>query len=150
MFIGIRESQVRRMMESALSAAGLQDPSALVLFGGDSHKPDLLYIMLIYYSFTENAALPHGSGTDRVLRKHDLRLIDTGGVLYGYHSDVTRVTPSTFSSTTDTFLTLVAMTDLRTARLYHPPRKPSHLGLCSRSPKCRHRYSTQRCCHRQS
>ena len=38
-----------------------------------------------------NAALPHGSGTDRALRKHDLTLIDTGGALYGYYSDVTRV-----------------------------------------------------------
>lgn len=35
MYIGIRESQVRRMMESALAAAGLQDIFALVLFGGD-------------------------------------------------------------------------------------------------------------------
>jgi Xaa-Pro aminopeptidase len=40
---------------------------------------------------TENAALPHGSGTDRVLGKTDFILIDTGGVLFGYHSDVTRV-----------------------------------------------------------
>lgn len=39
----------------------------------------------------ENAALPHGTGTDRVLGRSDLILIDTGGVLFGYHSDVTRV-----------------------------------------------------------
>lgn len=39
----------------------------------------------------ENAALPHGAGTDRVLDKSDLILIDTGGVLFGYNSDVTRV-----------------------------------------------------------
>lgn len=43
-------------------------------------------------SWTEdNAALPHGAGTDRVLGTSDLILIDTGGVLFGYHSDVTRV-----------------------------------------------------------
>lgn len=39
----------------------------------------------------DNAALPHGTGTDRVLGSSDLILIDTGGVLFGYHSDVTRV-----------------------------------------------------------
>ena len=44
-----------------------------------------------YLHRTENAALPHGSGTDRVLGKHDFVLIDTGGGLHGYQSDVTRV-----------------------------------------------------------
>ena len=39
----------------------------------------------------ENAALPHGSGTDRVLGKSDFILIDGGGSLHGYVSDVTRV-----------------------------------------------------------
>lgn len=39
----------------------------------------------------ENAALPHGHGSDRVLGKHDFILIDGGGTLHGYHSDVTRV-----------------------------------------------------------
>lgn len=38
----------------------------------------------------ENAALPHGSGTDRALGKHDFTLIDTGGLLHSYGSDVTR------------------------------------------------------------
>jgi hypothetical protein len=51
MYIGIRESQVRHMTESALSAAGLEDSSALVLFGGDYSNSDLLYIVPIYSFF---------------------------------------------------------------------------------------------------
>ena len=35
MYMGMRESQVREMMENALSVAGLYEPWALVLFGGD-------------------------------------------------------------------------------------------------------------------
>lgn len=35
MYLGIRESQVRRLMENALAAAGLKDNFALVLFGGN-------------------------------------------------------------------------------------------------------------------
>lgn len=71
MYIGIRESQVRQLIDQALAVAGVTDRWALVLFG-------------------ENAALPHGSGTDRVLGQSDLVLIDTGGSLHEYHSDVTR------------------------------------------------------------
>lgn len=71
MYIGIRESQVRQLIDRALAVAGVTDRWALVLFG-------------------ENAALPHGSGTDRVLGQSDLVLIDTGGSLHEYHSDVTR------------------------------------------------------------
>lgn len=78
MYIGIRESQVKDLIDQALTVAGVTDRWALVLFG-------------------ENAALPHGSGTDRVLGQSDLILIDTGGSLYEYHSDVTRtfVLPNT-------------------------------------------------------
>lgn len=71
MYIGIRESQVRVMIDEALAAAGLAERWALVLFG-------------------ENAALPHGSGSDRALGKADFVLIDAGGTLLEYHSDVTR------------------------------------------------------------
>ncbi|KAG2149388.1 peptidase M24, structural domain-containing protein [Suillus clintonianus] len=71
MYIGIRESQVLAMVDESLAVAGLTERWALVLFG-------------------ENAALPHGSGSDRVLGKADLILIDTGGVLFEYNSDVTR------------------------------------------------------------
>lgn len=34
MYIGIRESEARRLIETALSSAGLQNPGALTLFGG--------------------------------------------------------------------------------------------------------------------
>lgn len=71
MYIGIRESQVRVMIDEALAAAGLTERWALVLFG-------------------ENAALPHGSGSDRALGKSDFILIDAGGLLFEYNSDVTR------------------------------------------------------------
>ncbi|KAG1736725.1 peptidase M24, structural domain-containing protein [Suillus lakei] len=71
MYIGVRESQVRAMVDEALAVAGLTERWALVLFG-------------------ENAALPHGSGSDRALGKADFILIDAGGVLLEYHSDVTR------------------------------------------------------------
>ncbi|KZT01732.1 Creatinase/aminopeptidase, partial [Laetiporus sulphureus 93-53] len=70
-YVGIRGSKARQLIVKALSAAGLQNPSALILF-------------------RENAALPHGSGTDRVLGAHDFALIDSDGSLHGYHSDVTR------------------------------------------------------------
>ncbi|KAJ1307321.1 hypothetical protein OPQ81_001427 [Rhizoctonia solani] len=71
MYIGIRESQVKQLMNLALSSAGLKNAFALVQFG-------------------ENAALPHGSGSDRTLLSQDMVLIDTGGSLHGYQSDVTR------------------------------------------------------------
>jgi Xaa-Pro aminopeptidase len=72
MNIGVRESQVRGWMSDALASAGLTDTWSLVLFG-------------------ENAALPHGTGSDRALGKADMALIDTGGDVHGYGSDVTRV-----------------------------------------------------------
>jgi Xaa-Pro aminopeptidase len=72
MNIGVRESQVRGWMSDALASAGLTDTWSLVLFG-------------------ENAALPHGTGSDRALGKADMALIDTGGNVHGYGSDVTRV-----------------------------------------------------------
>ncbi|CCO30351.1 putative peptidase C18A7.01 [Rhizoctonia solani AG-1 IB] len=71
MYIGIRESQVKQLMALALSSAGLKNSFALVQFG-------------------ENAALPHGSGSDRTLFARDMVLIDTGGSLHDYQSDVTR------------------------------------------------------------
>lgn len=42
--------------------------------------------------FIENAALPHGSGTEnRTLTNKDFVLLDTGGTFQGYFSDMTRV-----------------------------------------------------------
>ncbi|KZT02164.1 Creatinase/aminopeptidase [Laetiporus sulphureus 93-53] len=71
-YIGMRVFDARQLIVKVLSAAGLQNPSAFTLFG-------------------ENAALPHGTGTDRVLGAHDFALIDCDGSLHGYHSDVTRI-----------------------------------------------------------
>lgn len=45
----------------------------------------------IIYGYPENAALPHGSGTDRALGAHDFVLVDCDAGLHGYRSDVTRV-----------------------------------------------------------
>jgi Xaa-Pro aminopeptidase len=59
------------MITEAIRATGQETNGALVLFG-------------------PNAALPHGSGTDRTLGIHDLILIDAGGSLHGYFSDITR------------------------------------------------------------
>ncbi|KAJ3851544.1 Creatinase/aminopeptidase [Lentinula lateritia] len=71
MTIGMKESEARRMMSMALKVAGLDNGGCLTLFG-------------------ENAALPHGSGSDRVLGQSDFALFDCGGSLHGYVSDVTR------------------------------------------------------------
>jgi Xaa-Pro aminopeptidase len=72
MRIGMRESQVRGMVTDALKSAGLSNNWVLALFG-------------------DNAALPHGGGADRVLGETEFILIDAGGSLQGYGSDVTRV-----------------------------------------------------------
>jgi len=69
--LGIRESEARAMMAAALSTLGLKHGSCLTLFG-------------------ENAALPHGSGTDRTLSNSDFALFDCTASLYGYYSDITR------------------------------------------------------------
>src|ERR1700761_573283 len=71
--IGMQAAPIRRMLGKALQLAGLQsaDSTGIVLFGAD-------------------AALPHGGATDRELTKNDLVLIDVGGTLHGYHSDITR------------------------------------------------------------
>ncbi|KAJ7093234.1 Creatinase aminopeptidase [Mycena epipterygia] len=71
MYFGIRESEARAMMRDTLTWAGLKDGGCLTLFG-------------------ENAALPHGSGTDRILGKTDFALFDCTASLHGYQSDVTR------------------------------------------------------------
>ncbi|VDC05991.1 unnamed protein product [Peniophora sp. CBMAI 1063] len=71
MHIGSRESEVQALVADALGFAGLTGGWGLVLFG-------------------ENAALPHGSGSDRELGPEDFALLDIGGSLHGYVSDVTR------------------------------------------------------------
>ncbi|WVF67455.1 hypothetical protein IAT40_002211 [Kwoniella sp. CBS 6097] len=71
MHIGITESQTAKILEEEMAKTGLVGGEALILFG-------------------ENAALPHGSGTDRKLGKKDMILIDAGGKWGGYVSDITR------------------------------------------------------------
>ncbi|KAJ7445714.1 Creatinase/aminopeptidase [Mycena galericulata] len=71
LYFGIHESTASAMMKAALTSAGLDDGGCLTLFG-------------------ENAALPHGSGTDRALGKADFALFDCTASLHGYQSDVTR------------------------------------------------------------
>ncbi|MEM7675308.1 MAG: Xaa-Pro peptidase family protein [Myxococcota bacterium] len=72
--VGMRESQLRRLIVEAQRAAGLSRVWALVLFG-------------------PNAAFPHGTGKERTLAKGDFVLVDTGGQLHGYCSDITRTWP---------------------------------------------------------
>lgn len=96
MKIGIYESEVQAMISSALGDAGLKGGYGLVLFGGK--KSDALRLkpseLNAHPLKTENAALPHGSGTNRQLEASDFTLIDCGGTLHDYNSDITRVCTS--------------------------------------------------------
>jgi Xaa-Pro dipeptidase len=67
---GLRESELRERISRAHSRLGVRG-GALVLFG-------------------PNSALPHGSRRERVLREGDVVLVDGGGSVNGYRSDVTR------------------------------------------------------------
>ncbi|MGB1699764.1 MAG: M24 family metallopeptidase [Nannocystaceae bacterium] len=79
---GMREDEVRALVTQAQVAAGLERVWALVLFGA-------------------NASFPHGTNQRRVLAEDDLVLVDTGGFLHGYASDVTRTWPATEASRVD-------------------------------------------------
>jgi Xaa-Pro dipeptidase len=68
---GIHEREFAELVRAAQVAAGLSDPWALVLFG-------------------PNAAYPHGTPEGRELAEGDLILVDTGGFLHGYASDISR------------------------------------------------------------
>ncbi|BEI87626.1 uncharacterized protein CcaverHIS019_0103440 [Cutaneotrichosporon cavernicola] len=81
MFMGISESATRTILYEEMKYLALSDYGALILFGGES---------LPYLADEENAALPHGSGTDRFLQKDEVVLIDAGGKWGGYVSDITR------------------------------------------------------------
>ena len=71
---GMRESELRTLIRDAQAVAGLKNVWALVLFG-------------------PNAAFPHGTDDERTLAEGDFVLIDTGGQLHGYCSDITRTWP---------------------------------------------------------
>ena len=68
---GMTESTVRDLVRDAQLAAGLEQIWVLALAG-------------------PNAAFPHGTRNERTLRDTDLMLVDTGGSLHGYQSDITR------------------------------------------------------------
>jgi len=74
LYLGITEPEVKVMMKAALESAGLTNTWYTVLFG-------------------ENAAYPHGTQNNKPLARGDLVLIDTGGELRGYQSDITRTFP---------------------------------------------------------
>jgi len=68
----------------------------LVLFGqfpsNISILTDLLSLTPLPFA-AENAAYPHGTTNKLQLKKGDLVLIDTGGDLHGYQSDISRTFP---------------------------------------------------------
>jgi Xaa-Pro dipeptidase len=68
---GMREHEFAAQIRAAQLAAGLDSVWVLALFG-------------------QNAAYPHGTPEGRTLTEGDLILVDTGGFLHGYASDITR------------------------------------------------------------
>ncbi|MEO1173139.1 MAG: Xaa-Pro peptidase family protein [Myxococcota bacterium] len=73
--VGMSEADVEALVREAQSAAGLEQIWALVAFG-------------------EAAAYPHGTREKHPLRAGELVLVDTGGKLHGYSSDITRTWPT--------------------------------------------------------
>lgn len=68
---GMRQSEFAQHLRAAQEAAGLSRIWVLSLFG-------------------PNASFPHGTAQDRALSPGDVVLVDTGGNLHGYQSDVSR------------------------------------------------------------
>lgn len=105
------ESKVGSILREEFRAVGMPDGEGLVLFGGErslSRVEGITSGLRVYVA--ENAALPHGSGTDRVLTDRDLVLIDAGGTFRGYVADVTRVSLIAMSSRETPQLTLPVQT----------------------------------------
>jgi len=71
---GMHEDTFAELVREAQAQAGLSEIWALVLFG-------------------PNASFPHGTAERRPLREGELVLVDTGGSLHGYRSDITRTWP---------------------------------------------------------
>lgn len=69
--VGTPQAQIQAWVEQALRRAGLEDPWVLALVG-------------------PAASFPHGTAEARAVRDGDAVLIDTGGSLHGYRSDITR------------------------------------------------------------
>ena len=76
---GVRQSELAARVRDAQERAGLTDVWVLALFG-------------------PNAAFPHGTAQDRALGEGELVLVDTGGSLHGYRSDITRTWAPTTAS----------------------------------------------------
>ena len=68
---GMTEAELADQVRAAQTRAGLENVWVLVLFG-------------------QNAAYPHGTPQGRTLAEGDSILVDTGGFLHGYASDITR------------------------------------------------------------
>jgi Xaa-Pro dipeptidase len=68
---GASEQEISDELTAAMTSAGLNNIWSIVLFGA-------------------NAAFPHGTSQKHPLTNSDLILIDTGGALYDYQSDLTR------------------------------------------------------------
>ncbi len=68
---GIEDRELGAWMRHAQKRLGLANPWVLSLFG-------------------ESAAFPHGEAKGRLLEPGTLVLVDTGGALHGYQSDITR------------------------------------------------------------
>ncbi len=68
---GMTQSAFAAELTAAQQAAGLEQVWCLALFG-------------------PAASFPHGTQQDRVLGEDDVVLVDTGGALHGYRSDVSR------------------------------------------------------------
>jgi Xaa-Pro dipeptidase len=68
---GLRQSELAEHVRRAQERAGLSEVWVLALLG-------------------PNAAFPHGTANDRALHEGELVLVDTGGSLHGYRSDITR------------------------------------------------------------
>ncbi|MBZ5715109.1 M24 family metallopeptidase [Nannocystis pusilla] len=71
---GMSEGELAGLVHAAQIAAGLTDTWALVLFGA-------------------NASFPHGTRGEKRLARGELVLVDAGGALHDYQSDVTRTWP---------------------------------------------------------
>ncbi|MEE9385934.1 MAG: Xaa-Pro peptidase family protein [Nannocystaceae bacterium] len=69
--LGMTQAAFRELVHEAQQVAGLGGVWSLVLFG-------------------PNAAFPHGTEEDRAIREGELVLVDTGGDLHGYQSDISR------------------------------------------------------------
>ena len=80
-----------------------------------------------------NAALPHGGGADRILQKDEYVLVDAGGSLHGYVSDVTRVSLSPTVSALARWISYGPLSRLSPSHVPRFPTPTSTFGtLCIR------------------